>query len=189
MNRRVAMCLVMLLLVIGCAPKIRTEKLGLPQALKRGPLAVILEPLDDTPRTEVLRVKNLLVDKFSEAGFGPVVTDDARITAPAAVKITLIKYEHTTPATDSAIVAVAGAAWVCPIFAPCLLVRGYYAPQFEIMADVVKYRNGKAAGRKTLTESSQSSANLVNTGDEPMRAKLEDIALHNFVVHASKFLE
>ena len=99
------------------------------------------------------------------------------------------KYEHEHNTNTGSAAAGGGCVYLCPLFAPILLARGYHHPQFEITAEVSVYKNRRKIADKIMTEKSVSLANLVNAGDAEFRAQLEDMTLHNFTVSLLKVLE
>jgi hypothetical protein len=177
---------IVLTALFGCAPSLRTERLALPSSSGRGPFTVVVTPSKDIKPSDVVRFKKLTADTLSAAGFGPVDIDDSRGSVGRAVEVTLTAYEHSYPAKNEGIFAGVGCVYICPLFAPCLLLPGYYEPQFEITAEVSGYRNGQRLFKKALSERAKSSANLINTGDDDFKASIESLTIHNFTVAVLK---
>ncbi len=170
------------ILLLGCGPSLRTEKIPLPPSPNRGSLEVVIKPAEGITPTDTMRLKKVLTEKFLLAGFNPVETEDSRSNAGRAVELTVTKYEHKYPAKDEGIFAGVGCVYICPLFAPCLLLPGYYEPQFEIVAEVSLYNKGRRVFKKVMSEKSKSSSNLINTGDEEFKSKIEELTVHNFTV-------
>jgi hypothetical protein len=175
---------IVLTALFGCAPSLKTERLDLPSG--RGPFTVVVTPSKDIKPSDVLRFKKLTADTLSAAGFGPVDIDDSRGSAGRAIEVALTAYEHSYPAKNEGVFAGVGCVYICPLFAPCLLLPGYYEPQFAIAAEVSGYRNGQRLFKKVVSERAKSSANLINTGDDDFKDTIESLTIHNFTVAVLK---
>lgn len=163
----------------ACAPSISTTKVEMPTS-KRGPLDVVVKSSANIESVEITKARQLFKRSFGNAGFHPVEIEGSRTGSRRELEIVLSKYEHSTPASNTGIFAGVGCVYLCPLFAPCLLLPGYYKPQFEISADVSGFQGGRRIFNESFTERSASSANLVDTGDDAFRHQLEDLAVHNF---------
>lgn len=172
--------------LFGCAPSLKTERLDLPSSSGRGPFTVVVTPSKDIKPSDALRFKKLTADTLSAAGFRPVAIDDSRGSVGRAIEVTLTEYEHSYPAKNKGIFAGVGCVSICPLFAPCLLLPGYYEPQFKIAAEVSGYRNGQRLFKKAISERAKSSANLIDTGDDDFKDTLESLTVHNFTVAVLK---
>lgn len=190
MHRTIRLVLVLsLLLLSGCGPSIRTKKLDLQPKPGRGQMTIVVKAADGISQNDMLRLRQMLVEKFGLAGFRPVNIEDSRGSTGRVLEMTVTKYEHSWPAKNDGIFAGVGCVYLCPLFAPCLLVPGYYEPQFQISADVSVYQGNHRILRKAFQETSKSSANLINTGDEEFQTKLEDLTVHNLVIAILKELD
>ena len=182
MSRSLWPVAVIILLLSGCAPSFKTELLPTQKPSDRGPLEVVIRPAEDMKTADVAHLRKVLAEKYSLAGFKPVELEDRRSNAGSSVEITVMKYKHSVPGNNGCITTGIGSTYVCPPVAPCLLLPGYYHPQFEMIAEVSFYSNGQRVFKKIMTAKSTSSANIINTGDEEFRNKMEDTTIHNFTV-------
>jgi len=173
---------IFIILLAGCAPSLKTELAPMQKPSNRGPLEVIFKPVEGMEPNDIARLKKNLVEKFSLAGFNPVDLEDGRSNSGRSVEIAVMKYEHSVPGDNECITVGVGSTYVCPLVAPCLLLRGYYHPKFEIIAEVSFYSNGRRVFKKIMSAESTSSANIINTGDEEFKRKLEQMTTHNFTV-------
>lgn len=171
-----------LLVLIGCGPSIKTDKAELKRTPNRGSLDIVVKAAEGIEPEDISCLKKMLVEKFTLAGFKPVEIEDSRGSAGREIELTVTKYEHAAPASNECVVAGAGCTYLCFLLGPCLLLPGYYHPQFEIIADVSAYRNGNRVFKKVFTEKSTSSANLVNTGNEEFKKQIEDLTIQNLTV-------
>jgi len=182
MNRQLWLISVLVLLLSGCSPCFRTDPLPMQKPSNRGPLEVVIKPAEDMKAAELGQLKKSLAEKYEQAGFQPVNMEDSRSNGGRSVEIALMKYEHSAPGNNGCITTGVGSSYVCPLVAPCLLLPGYYHPQFEIIAEVSYYNHGRRIFKKIISAKSTSSANIINTGDEKFRNELADTTLHNFTV-------
>lgn len=171
-----------ILLLSGCSPCFKTELQPMQKPSSRGPLEVVIKPSEDMTSADLGRLKHSLVEKYELAGFKPVNLEDSRSNTGRSVEIAVMKYEHSVPGNNGCITTGIGSSYVCPLVSPCLLLPGYYHPQFEMIAEVSYYSHGRRVFKKVMSAKSTSSANLINTGDEKFRNELTDTTLHNFTV-------
>ncbi len=148
----------------------------------RGPLEVVIKPAEDMKPADVAHLKKVLVEKYTQAGFNPVELEDKKGNSGRTVEISVMKYEHSVPGNNSCIGAGVGCSYVCFLVSPCLLVPGFYHPQFEMTAEVSYYNNGRRVFKKIMSAESTSSANIINRGDEKFRSEMEETTIHNFTV-------
>ncbi len=180
--RRIGSIVVCMLFLSGCNPCFRTELEPFQKPSKRGPLNVFVKPAEDMKPVDIVHLKKVLAEKYTQAGFDPVELVDQKSTSGRSVEIAVVKYEHSVPGNNTCITTGIGSSYVCPLVAPCLLLPGYYHPQFEIVAEVSYYNSGRRVFKKILSAKSTSSANIINTGDENFRSEMEDTTLQNFTV-------
>ncbi len=171
-----------IVLLSGCAPSLKTELTPMQKAANRGPLEVIVKPAEGMEPDDIARLKKNLVEKFSLAGFNPVDLEDRSSNSGRSVEISVMEYGHSVPGDNECITVGVGSTYVCPLVAPCLLLRGYYHPKFAIIAEVSFYSNGRRVFKKIISTESTSSANIINTGDEEFKRKIEEMTTHNFTV-------
>lgn len=175
------------ILFISCAPAVKTEKMEMPHARNRGPLTVVVKrSKEDVTAAEASRTKQILSEKFKLAGFTNVDTANSTNGAGQSIEILLTKYEHASSTQTGCAATAAGCIYICPLFAPCAFLPGYHDPQFEIIAEVSAYKNGRPAFKKVMSEKSVSKANLVNVGNVEFKDNLEELTLHNFAVELVK---
>jgi len=182
LSRLAGTAALLVVLLSGCAPCFKTEPLPAQTQSHRGPLEVVVKPTEDMKPVEVAQLKKSLVEKYELSGFKPVEIEDKRSNTGRSVEIAVMKYEHSAPGNNGCITTGIGTTYVCPLVAPCLLIPGFYHPQFEMVAEVSFYSNGRRVFKKLMSAKSTSSANLINTGDEEFKAKMEDTTVHNFTV-------
>ncbi len=171
------------ILFIGCAPTVKTEKTDMPRARNRGPLTIVVKrSSEDVTAAEASRTKQVLSEKFRLAGFSRVDMASSANGAGQSLEIKVTKYEHANSTQTGCAASAAACIYVCPLFAPCAFLPGYHDPQFEIIAEVSAYKNGRLAFQNVMSEKSVSKANLVNTGNVEFKDNLEELTLHNFSV-------
>ena len=163
----------------ACAPSISTPRADIP-LMQRGHLDIVVKSAGAVPPDEVSKARVQFKRSFQGAGFEPVETGEAGPGNDRALEIVLTKYDQSTPSKNPAVAAGVGCVYVCPLFAPCLLLPIYYEPQFEVSADVVLYDKGRRLFSAYLSERAVSSSNLIQTGNEEFRNELEELAVHNF---------
>jgi len=179
----VLMIPVFVILFVGCAPAVKTEKTDMPRARNRGSLTVVVKrSSEDVTAAEASRTKQLLSEKFKLAGFSHVDMASTTDGATQSIELMITKYEHASSTQTGCAASAAGCIYICPLFAPCAFLPGYHDPQFEIMAEVSAHKNGRLAFKKVMSEKSVSKANLVNVGNVEFKDKLEELTLHNFAV-------
>jgi hypothetical protein len=171
------------ILLISCAPTLKTEKTDMPKARNRGPLTIVVKrSSEDVTAAEASRTKQILSEKFKLAGFSHVDMASTTDGAAQSIEIMVTKYEHANSTQTGCAASAAGCIYICPLFAPCAFLPGYHEPQFEIMAEVSAHKNGRLAFKKVMSEKSISKANLVNVGNVEFKDNLEELTIHNFAV-------
>ncbi len=174
-------------MIISCAPAVKTEKLDMPHARNRGSLTVIVKRSpEDVTAAEASRTKQILGEKFKLAGFTHVDMASSTNGAGQSIEIMMTKYEHANSTQTGCAASAAACIYICPLFAPCAFLPGYHEPQFEIIAEVSANKNGRLAFKKVMSEKSVSKANLVNAGNVEFKDNLEELTLHNFAVALMK---
>ncbi len=168
--------MVMLALGSGCAAN-KTPSLTIPPAKDKGPLRIVVTPVDGMDEFDLNYVKDTITDDFGEAGYDPVKIVPSRGNTGAELDIKVEQYEQTKDGTACYVVS-GGCTYICPCMAPCLAFPRYSTVRFNFTTRVEAFRNGRSRFTERFSEASQVSASLVE-GNKSFSVK--EVAINNTV--------
>jgi hypothetical protein len=101
--------------------------------------------------------------------------------ADVDVFVAISSYRYEEPASDACILSGLGLTFISVVFAPVLLLRGYYHPEADLSGSIiVRDRARSAVIHEDVSELAVASAGLFSTGEPKAKDALIERVMHNF---------
>lgn len=179
--------LICMMFVLSCSPAIQTGARPLSQAEKPARVCIVVTyapgASDDQEQFSAVWFSAVLAAAFASAGYSAEAACMPGAEADVDVFVAISSSRYEEPPKDACILSGLGLTLISVVFAPVLLLRGYYHPEAGLCGSItVRDRATSAAVHEDVSELAVASAGLFSTGKPETRDVLIERVMYNFSV-------